>query len=65
MIARLRGTLGSNDLEKTMLPQTKGLLDTCLQSARMTLRVLSTLYEHHLLGKPVSGGVSNQQVLLT
>ncbi|KIX00026.1 uncharacterized protein Z518_10953 [Rhinocladiella mackenziei CBS 650.93] len=49
MIARLRGTLGSNDLEKTMLPQTKGLLDTCLQSARMTLRILSTLYEHHLL----------------
>ena len=51
MIARFEGSVGPGDLEKTLLPQTKNLLDTCLQSARMTLRILLTLYEHHLIGK--------------
>lgn len=50
MIARLDGTLGPVDLDKSLLPQTISLLNTCLQSARMTLKILQTLYEHHLLG---------------
>ncbi|KAI1622281.1 hypothetical protein EDD37DRAFT_610708 [Exophiala viscosa] len=49
MIARLEGSVGPGDLENTLLPQTKNLLDTCLQSARMSLRILLTLYEHHLI----------------
>ncbi len=51
LIALLKGTLSSHDSEKTLRPQTKDLLETCLQSARMILKILLTLYEHHLLGQ--------------
>ncbi|EXJ84623.1 hypothetical protein A1O3_05293 [Capronia epimyces CBS 606.96] len=49
LIARLKGTFNPQDLEKTLRPQTKYLLKTCLQSTRTTLKILVTLYEHHLL----------------
>lgn len=49
--ARLKGIFGSQGVEKTLRPQTKDLLETCLRSARVALKVLHTLYEHHLVGK--------------
>ncbi|KIW67935.1 hypothetical protein PV04_03914 [Phialophora macrospora] len=49
LVARLKGTFNPHDVEKALRPQTKYLLETCLQSARMTLKILVTLYEHHLL----------------
>ncbi|EXJ81855.1 hypothetical protein A1O1_07920 [Capronia coronata CBS 617.96] len=49
LITQLKGNVSHHNIEQNLRPQTRHLLETSMQSARMTLKRLATLYEHHLL----------------